>query len=333
MKKEQRLKANAVAVKKSTATTEKLKNLGYTFNMKSIKKIERIANKDLTSITKSERDYLMQFSTIGKATKKATGFIDYATGTKMSKSAGKILTSSTNKVINELTEGGFSELEATSLVSGFRAITNPKAFVKDVIKEGAKFVANTISESAGFGELGGAIVDGVTSVDKNKDTKVETQAKEVQQEAREETPTEENNETKEQSERRNQLIDRPEADEMDVSEEYKDWAIKQLSKANTLYCLMGDEYNSTGPISYQEKELTAIDVSGLSGYAISYLQSNLKVDTQENINRYLEYYKNHTVEEFSKRYNEATQPMYTDDPDFMYSRYESFIEWVTALKG
>ena len=68
-----------------------------------------------------------------------------------------------------------------------------------------------------------------------------------------------------------------------------------------------------------------VDVSELSQRGIDYIQNSMSLGTDDEREKYMD---DHPFSIFSIKLVDSTEPIYTDDDQYIYERYEEFIEWL-----
>lgn len=324
----ERKKEQQTLINRVKKTTQTLQGRGYKFNSRTMSKVMRLTSKD-GNLTPAEKRYLEQFRTIEKGMKKAKSFEDVVTGKKLSKTAGKAYTTATNKAIKLLEERGISKDSTMTIINAIKVTTNPEAFTKSIVKEGIEYIANAITNSVGLGDLGSELVDIVSST--ASETSAETQGnKNVSRETKQQEQQEqqEQPQQQEQQEQPEQEFDVYGFDtEEEIELDYEETLIEELENIRSIYFVYSNTKNGVSVPDAKDITETGgyVDVSELSQRGIDYIQNSMSLGTDDEREKYMD---DHPYSIFSIKLVDATEPIYTDDDQYIYERYEEFIEWL-----
>lgn len=291
---EERKRAEKVQAQTAKQITKQV-NRGFKFNQRTLRKIYRLTSSPASALRPFEVKYLEQFSTQEKALSRARSFVSNPGGVVLSKAKGLAysqLKESTVKGISSIT--GLSEKDSFSIVNAVASATKPENFVKNV----AKNLANFITESVGLGDLGESVVDIVASFMESQ----ETTAEERQNNEIVSRETIETEEPTEEATTEEAVIEVP-AYLQDV-EEYNDNTTstyeRDLSGVESLDLYI-DEVKEYTAVQIAKNRDEYIDTSSEVETAISKLRRAQA--TEEKASKYIE---SHPFSEFRQRLEEAT---------------------------
>ena len=318
---------------------------GFKLNARTARKVERLINTPSELLRPFEVKYLEEFRTQAQYMEKARSYIANPGGVLMSKAKGLAFSQAKERTAKALASAlDISNEQAAEIVGNASALVNPRAFINKAAKEGAKELANKVTEAAGLGDAGGVAVDVLASlIGKKKTTETtETDSAAPAVETVEEA-TEQPQETETSEEAQPAETPTTEAtsggtyfDGSTLVLDYEQTLIEELQEITGLFYIYkpAKDGSETG-LDFEEvandpeagETYGLLDVSDLVAEGVDNILSGCSMaESDEDRTAYM---KAHPYSLFKVKKEKATAPQYADSVTSMRERFASFVAWLS----